>query len=455
MGQTDIHRLSEAVICPILKTVLHLPALRNLNTAEHENYPGIDLGDSTLGVGIQVTARADAPKIRRTIRTCIKHRIYDTYPRLLFFVLTAKQASYRLDVKEALDGRMTFDPQSDVLDYTDVLKSLAKLDRVDLLGVAEALEEDIGIRAALSPPNSVTSASESAWLNLLPLRFPSRLYLGEIIPAAQPKKGGPYRNPRYWAKKHLAQQRANFSADWTAYEGQIVTFHDLRRPHLPLARLVDPGTVMELATDEYHGIDDNYRRAFKTLLRFCLQQLLHKRGVFWQHKARLFCFGPRRQGDDSRVESWSASRGPTREVFKRVPKRDAPDETYHCKHLAFQASFHVFDSAWYLSIKPDWFFSSDGYRPWPWSAEKIEFLKRLEKNQAAFNHVKFLARFLRQQPDLFGRVPADPFLTFEPLASLRGLPVLQDDAWRVGEPEKDRAKLQDPDGVLPLDSEST
>ena len=298
---------------------------------------------------------------------------------------------------------------------------------------------------------STVSVDGPGWLNLLPITFPPRLYLGQTIPEVRPNRGSRNRNPRHWARKYLVDRGLRFSSDWTIYDGQVVTFHDLHQQGLPLAQLVDIGTVTDLATGEYHDIDANYRRAFKTLLRLCLQQLLYKRGVFWQHRAGLFCFAPTDDGARERNESWTDRKNATRVVFKRVPKRDAPDDIYYCKHLAFRAAFHVFDSIWYVSIKPEWFFSSDGYRRWFWGAEKIDYLKRVEKNQTVFNHVKFLSYFLRRQPDLFSEVPVYPFLTFRPMESLRGLPEVDDNAWRSDETEVTRAKLGDPDGGLPLE----
>ena len=103
-----------------------------------------------------------------------------------------------------------------------------------------------------------------------------------------------------------------------------------------------------------------------------------------------------------------------------------------------------------MSIKPEWFFSYNGYRPSFYGAKRIDYLKRIEKNQTVFNHVKFLSYFLLRPPDLYSEVPVYPFLTFMPLASLRGLPTLDDNAWRSGETEETRARLVDPDGTLPL-----
>lgn len=452
MGQTDIHRLSETVVLPVLKIILDLPDLRNLNS-EKRDFPGIDLGDPTAGVGIQVTAQANASKIRETIRTCIRHGVHRTYPQLRVFVLTEKQSVYRFAPEADLEGKLTFDPQADVLDYTDILRAASTLRGAELSAVDQALQADLGIRSTPSPPSPVVSAECPGWLNLVPMGFPSRLYLGDTIPELGRHKHSAKRNPRDRARKYLSDQGLRFSSDWTVYDGQVVTFHDLSQRDLPLARLVDAGTVTELATQEYHGIDHNYRRAFKNLLRLCLQQLLHRRHVFWQHRVRLFCFGPREEGQRKRQEAWTGKRSAKRVVFQRFPKRDAPNETYYCKHLAFRTAFHVFDSQWFASIKPEWFFSFDGYRQLTWGPEKVDTLKRIEKNQTVFNHVKFITHFLRWQPhpDLFQSASVYPFMTFEPLTTLHGLPQLNDNAWRSGEEESTQKKLVDPGGIIPLE----
>ena len=346
-----------------------------------------------------------------------------------------------------------FDPQTDVLDYTDILRATSTLRGTRLSAVDQALQADLGIPLAPSAPSTVVSAECPGWLNLVPMAFPSRLYMGDTIPELRPNKHSAKRHPRARARSYLNHQGLRFSSDWTVYDGQVVTFHDLRNRDLPLARLVDAGTITEFATAEYHSIDQNYQRAFKNLLRLCLQQLLHRRGVFWQHRARLFCFGPREDGQRKRQEVWTGKRSATRVVFERVPKRDAPNDTYYCKHLAFRTAFHVFDSKWYASIKPEWFFSFDGYRQSAWSPNKVDTLKRIEKNQTVFNHVKFVTHFLRWKPhpDLFKSVSVYPFISFGPMISLDGLPHLNDDAWRSSEEEWARKKLEDPEGIIPLE----
>ena len=114
MGQTDIHRLSETVVLPVLKIILDLPDLRNLNS-EKRDFPGIDLGDPTAGVGIQVTAQANASKIRECIRTCIRHGVHRTYPHLRVFVLTEKQSVYRFAPEAEWGGPTSLDSLGAIL----------------------------------------------------------------------------------------------------------------------------------------------------------------------------------------------------------------------------------------------------------------------------------------------------------------------------------------------------
>lgn len=180
MGQTDIHRLCETVICPILGIVLDLPDLRNLNS-EDPCFPGIDLGDPIAKVGIQVTARADVSKIRDTIATCIRNSVDNTYPHLRFFVLTEKQKSYRKNFEADLKGKLTFDPKSDILDYKDILKIVSTLRGQKLMDVDRILREDFDFGPTPSEPRAVVIGNCPGWLNLIPIQFPPRLYLGDLI----------------------------------------------------------------------------------------------------------------------------------------------------------------------------------------------------------------------------------------------------------------------------------
>lgn len=77
--------------------------------------PGIDLGDTQAGIWFQVTATKTSEKINSTLETCIRHKCYQIYPRLKFFILSAKQSSYSINVE--LDGLIEFKPDQDILDF--------------------------------------------------------------------------------------------------------------------------------------------------------------------------------------------------------------------------------------------------------------------------------------------------------------------------------------------------
>ena len=56
----------------------------------------------------------------------------------------------------------------------------------------------------------------------------------------------------------------------------LITFHDLSDSDLPLAEVIDLGTVTPIEPDEFYGANENQERVFKSLLRRCLQQKLYR-----------------------------------------------------------------------------------------------------------------------------------------------------------------------------------
>jgi len=58
LNRTGINHVCEIILMPLFARVYGWENLKNLNSAEHFNYPGVDLGDSTARVAIQVTSAA-------------------------------------------------------------------------------------------------------------------------------------------------------------------------------------------------------------------------------------------------------------------------------------------------------------------------------------------------------------------------------------------------------------
>ena len=82
--------------------------------------------------------------------------------------------------------------------------------------------------------------------------------------------------------------------------------------------------------------------------------------------------------------------------------------------LLSNPSFYYLVEKWYLLIKPEWFFSSDGYKENYYSFEKVDWLKKQEKNVHVYNHFRFLVHFLKhdEPSTLFKQVKPYQFLSF-------------------------------------------
>jgi hypothetical protein len=184
MGRTDIKIISETVLIPIFREVFGYLHLENLNYEEN-NYPGIDLGDKEARVAIQVTSTSSIDKVKETLKKFLSHKFDEQYDRVIIYVLTEKQKSYSAKaLEEVLQDRFSFNPQKDILDYTDILYEASFFNIHKTKKLVEILEENFSI----SVPNkkySLESLSpqgdtETVHLNLLELFFPESLYVAEL-----------------------------------------------------------------------------------------------------------------------------------------------------------------------------------------------------------------------------------------------------------------------------------
>ena len=121
MNQLDINIICEDVICGLMRELYDFEALRNLNSEEKVNYPGIDLADDEARVAIQVTSDKSLKKVKDTLCKIIKHRLTEKYNRIIIYCLTRRQQSYSKGAISAVCGEeIRFDVSSDILDYRDI-----------------------------------------------------------------------------------------------------------------------------------------------------------------------------------------------------------------------------------------------------------------------------------------------------------------------------------------------
>lgn len=101
--------------------------LKNINY-ENRNTPAIDLGDEDEGVAIQITSDKTGEKIKSTINKFLGKNLDKKYSRLKVVLLVQKQNRYSFsyDVK----GRISFSPQYDILDFSDLLTSIKEKNKL-------------------------------------------------------------------------------------------------------------------------------------------------------------------------------------------------------------------------------------------------------------------------------------------------------------------------------------
>lgn len=456
MSRTDINRVSEIVMVPLLKEIFKYSHLRNLNYTEYFNYPGIDLGDSEARIGIQVTSTTDIDKIKDALTKFTRYELYKKYDRLIIYVLTEKQRSYTSkSFEEIVQGRFAFDPDRDVIDYRDLLKVVSSFQIDRARRILRLLETNFGSSTFAVFEETEHSKTETVHLNLLQVFFPDTLYQAdlnidrdEVIENSASSERRVYRNSstRDIARAALDQLGLRFGVDWECHEKKIFTFHDLNNDDLPLTKIIDPGTITSIRpASRFFAIrdkvDENRERVFKSLLRRGLQQKLYGLGVQWQSTDKLYIFNSL-NGEAIRKEKSFGRQRDDRRVFERVMKRNKPEEVLYCKHFGFRTNFRRIGADWYLQIKPEWFFSYDGYRRSFYAEEWLAGLKRLENNQSVFNHFRFIEHFLKTRTktivdDEGTSIEVQyPHLTFGEHVSFDNAPLLQDVYWNPKRPKK-------------------
>jgi hypothetical protein len=473
-GMTDFNRAAETVLIPLFKEVYGYTDLENLNSTEGNNFPGIDLGDKSARVAFQVTGTPDSDKIKDTLQKVVDHQIYDTYSRIIIYIITEKQKSYSgSGYAEIIQDRFDFDKERDILDYRNVLKTLTHFQIDKLRRIENILEANFGDKKVPLFGTASTPQTESVFLNLLEVSFPQTLYMADVLlDMGNDENQRRGRDRRRWRRRGkskgfmsnreriraaLEREGVRFAADWEYYNGKIITFHDLEDRSVALRSVLDEGTIEALPSSEFYDIDDNYERVFKSLLRRCLQQKLHHMHVAWQHEEGKFIFSEV-GGQPTRMEGWHNKRYSEREVYARTMKSNKPDEILKCKHLAFEVQFRRFGEKWYVAVTPDWFFSYDGYNKSYYCSEDIKWLKRNENNEHVAYHARFIAYYLKsddtpkqtaQTVYMFDdelpegskeeRTPY-PYLSFGEYVTFDDAPFLPDKLWRPS--KKDGSQLE-------------
>lgn len=148
----DINKVSEDFFIPILKILYNCPDLCNQNQIEY-NYPAVDLGCRTSRTSFQVTSDASSEKVAKTLEKFAAHKLQEHFDKLFVLVIIQKQSTYGAktveEKRKAL--KIEFDPTTDVIDSTDLLKKLEKAETPHLEAIFQYLrsqfeEQDRNLR---------------------------------------------------------------------------------------------------------------------------------------------------------------------------------------------------------------------------------------------------------------------------------------------------------------------
>lgn len=409
MDHHDINKICEDVFCGVFREIYGFKNLRNLNTEQKKHFPGIDLADDEAKVAIQITSEKTIDKIKDSLTTFLNHNLQEKYDRIIFHILTEKQGSYKQSsIDKVTNGKIEFNVSRDILDKTDLATKAANVHPKNLKGAVNFLLSYMrGCEVGLSdkdfdPPEE---PPEKLYFNLLEVYFPQTLYIAEILPEVFGSKRG--RKPIYQRKHvraYIKDLEITVPSDFEVNGGRLITFHNLENQDNPFSFLIDEGTIEPFAPSDYYSIDTDHERVFKSLLRFCMQQKLHKHRVDWKHEERLFIFLPLKDTDKNRKIKWVGEKQAVRTVYERKFKNNKPDEVLSTRHFAFSVSFLTLESSWYVSITSEWFFSyGDTYRASAFHDRLLSGLKRMEHNQSLNNQFRFLCFWLKDldTDDLF------------------------------------------------------
>jgi hypothetical protein len=307
--------------------------------------------------------------------------------------------------------------------------------------------------------------TEPVYSNLVKIKFPTHLYHAKLdvdkkeINTYNEERGIYRKKPSLhdYAISALHMKNLSFPHDWVLNENNIITFHDLSNPSIPLANIIDQGTVEQLSCEEIYSTSPEQMSVFKYLLKKCIETKLHKLKIKWIKEEGLFAFIPIQKDDAGRWVPRSAEWSKTNKKATRKVvdiKRDLKnkEEIFNMKCLAFRCKFEFFDNEWYLSIKPEWIFLWPSLKVCPLAFKNIQWLKKTERNMHVFNHFNFILKYLQPSaPSLFTGDSRDySFLTIGQIEKFDFIPTVPDDIWTNLEDSEGKKTLIDNNGNIGL-----
>ena len=240
-----------------------------------------------------------------------------------------------------------------------------------------------------------------------------------------------------WEK--FNSMEAEVGSEWILTDKQIVSFHNLKEP--PFNEICDLGTCESFDTQKWsNSKDEDTKRQFVRLLNKCLREKTRLLGLDFNDAHQHYYF-PATKGLKTReVFYYGSQKRVSREVFKQYSKKGDPSQKTYCRHSAFRGYFLRLGDEWYLEITPTYHFTSDGYARYKFRIERLQGIKRLDRNPAVLGQLRMWAVYLSRPQDLF--LLNYSFLHFGLLATVDINTSLPDGVWYKSE-EKNTSEEED------------
>ena len=238
--------------------------------------------------------------------------------------------------------------------------------------------------------------------------------------------------------KALNETRSGIGSEWILTEGQIRSFYNLRE--YPWDQICDQGTVEgDPAEDWAYSDDENQKRDFVKLLNSSLTEMVKPDLIFYRDK-RYHFFRDTDDLSDWPIAYQGLQKSTDRDVFKVYRNKKDTSRITYCRHMAFRHHFQRLDDQWYLEINPTYHYTRDGRNLSLFYEEKLQGIKRLERNNAVLGQIHFWSQYLRPTSSLFET--KYPFLALGPLQKFELAVGINDKAWLPKE-DADEAKALD------------
>jgi hypothetical protein len=137
-------------------------------------------------------------------------------------------------------------------------------------------------------------------------------------------------------------------------------------------------------------------------------------------------------------QKWKGDKNATRTVFSA--RYWSKGDLYYCTHLAYSIEVKDFDDDWFICITPTWSVTINGHKKSRIGYKKVIQKKKMERNQAVYNHLRFLKYKLTYR-DLF--TIDYPFITFHALQQFTTQQVIDEEDWLNNELLDFENNLQD------------